>query len=127
MLFRSAAAKSNPNQIFVAIDGDQNAIMNEMEKVVCSDYPENLFWYIINNGTGESVGTSISIPLSPWHYDLARIIHTYNDPPGTFTYPRINGSGIKFDNEEAMNLAKEIGNLPAEARLARKILEKKQL
>ena len=39
------AAKSNPHQVFVAIDGDQNAVMNEMEKVLPSDYPANLDWY----------------------------------------------------------------------------------
>jgi phosphonopyruvate decarboxylase len=116
------AAKSNPKQVFVAIDGDQNAVMNEMEKVLCSDYPENLYWYIINNGTGESVGTSLSLPLAPWHYELSRVINTYNEKPDTFNYPRINASGLKFDSPEAQELALRIGNLPAQAALAREIL-----
>lgn len=120
------AAKSNPNQVFVAIDGDQNAQMNEMEKVLCSDYPENLYWYILNNGTGESVGSSTSIPLAPWHYDLARVINTHNDVPGSFNYPRINATGLKFESEEARLIAKRLGNLPAEALLARKVLEDKE-
>ena len=116
------AAKSDPNTVFVAIDGDQNAQMNEMEKVVCSDYPDNLYWYILNNGTGESVGTSRSLPLAPWFYDLAQVIQTRNDPPGSFKYPRVNNSGIKFESDEARALTAEIGNLPAQAHLARLIL-----
>jgi CRP-like cAMP-binding protein len=116
------AAKSNPRQVFVAIDGDQNAVMNEMEKVLASDYPDNLHWFILNNGTGESVGPSLSLPLCPWHYDLARVINTRNIPPGSFKHSRINASGLKFESEEARALAKEIGNLPAQAHLARRIL-----
>jgi CRP-like cAMP-binding protein/sulfopyruvate decarboxylase TPP-binding subunit len=116
------AAKSNPRQVFVAIDGDQNAVMNEMEKVLASDYPDNLHWFILNNGTGESVGPSLSLPLCPWHYDLARVINTRNTPLGTFKHSRINASGLKFESEEARALAKEIGNLPAQAHLARRIL-----
>jgi sulfopyruvate decarboxylase TPP-binding subunit len=120
------AAKSNPNQVFVAVEGDQNALMNEMEKVLCSDYPENLYWYILNNGTGESVGPAMSLPLSPWHYDLARVINTSNIEPNTFQYARINASGLKFEKAGAKELAAEIGNLPAQAQLAREILTSKQ-
>lgn len=119
------AAKSDPGQVFVAIDGDQNAVMNEMEKVLSSDYPDNLFWYILDNGTGESVGTSLSLPLSPWHYELARVINTRNQPPGSFKYGRINASGAKFANTEAAAIAKDIGNLPAQAHVARRLLERK--
>ena len=119
------AAKSNPRQVFVAVDGDQNAVMNEMEKVLSSDYPDNLHWFILNNGTGESVGPALSLPLSPWHYDLARVINTRNTPPGSFGHSRINASGLKFESEEARALAKEIGNLPAQAHLARRILAKR--
>ena len=116
------AAKSNPDQVFVAIDGDQNAIMNEMDKVLSHDYPENLFWFILNNGTGESVAPTPSIPLSPWHYDLAHVINTTNGLPGSFSYSRIDNSGLKFDSAEAKELAANIGNLPAQAHLARKLL-----
>lgn len=119
------AAKSNPLQVFVAIEGDQNAVMNEMEKVLTSDYPDNLYWYILNNGTGESVGPSLSLPLSPWHYDLARVINTNNGPPGSFKHSRINASGLKFASDEAKELAAEIGNLPAQAHLARRLLARK--
>lgn len=119
------AAKACPDQIFIAIDGDQNAMMNEMEKVLCSDYPDNLYWYILNNGTGESVGTSVSLPLTPWHYDLARVINTRNEIPGAFNYPRINASGLKFEHPDAQALAGTIGNLPAEAIMARQFLIKK--
>lgn len=121
------AAKSNPDQVFVAIDGDQNAIMNEMEKVIAHDYPENLFWFILNNGTGESVAPTPSIPLSPWHYDLAHVINTTNELPGSFHYPRIDNSGLKFDSQEAKELAVNIGNLPAQAQLARKLLSGKRV
>ena len=120
------AAKSNPEQNFVAIDGDQNAVMNEMEKVLSSDYPPNLRWFILNNGTGESVGTARSLPLSPIHYDMAYVINIKNEKPGSFKYPRINASGLKFDTEEAQELARNIGNLPAQAHLARRLLEEEQ-
>ena len=119
---RRGYSKSNPRQIFVAIDGDQNAAMNEMDKVLASDYPENLHWFILNNGTGESVGPSLSLPLCPWHYDPARVINTRNIPPGSFKHSPINSSGLKFESEEARALAKEIGSLPAQAHLARRIL-----
>lgn len=117
------AAKSDPGRVFVAIEGDQNATMNEMEKVVAADYPANLYWFILNNGTGESVGPSVSLPLAPWFYDLAYVINTSNLEPGAFNHPRINASGLKFDSEEAKALAARIGNLPAQAHLARKLLE----
>ncbi|TSC64096.1 MAG: hypothetical protein G01um101493_233 [Microgenomates group bacterium Gr01-1014_93] len=120
------AAKSNPEQNFVAIDGDQNAVMSEMEKVLSSDYPPNLRWFILNNGTGESVGTARSLPLSPIHYDMAYVINTKNEKPGSFKYPRINASGLKFDTEEAQELARNIGNLPAQAHLGRRLLGEMQ-
>jgi sulfopyruvate decarboxylase TPP-binding subunit len=116
------AAKSDPSRVFVAIDGDQNAEMNEMEKVLSSDYPDNLYWFILNNGTGESVGTSRSLPLSPWFYDLAYVIHTRNEEPGSFKHSRVNASGLKFTSAEAQALAVAIGNLPAQAHLARRWL-----
>ena len=116
------AAKSRPDVVFVAIDGDQNAVMSEMEKVLSSDYPENLFWFILDNGVGESVGLTPSIPLSPWHYELAHVINTASGSSGSFVYPRMNASGVKFEAPEARHLAEQIGNLPAQAHLARRIL-----
>ena len=118
------AAKSDPETVFVAIDGDQNATMSEMEKVLASDYPDNLHWFILNNGTGESVGPSTSLPLSPWHYELANVVNTRNEVPGSFKYARINASGLKFADGDARALAREIGNLPAQAQLARQLLAK---
>lgn len=120
------AAKSNPDQVFVAIDGDQNATMNEMDKVVASDYPPNLYWFIMNNGSGESVGPSLSIPMAPWLYDLAYVINTCCEKPGTFAHPRINDSGLKFASDEGRATAREMGSLPAQAHLARQILARKQ-
>lgn len=120
------AAKSNPDQVFVAIDGDQNATMNEMDKVIASDYPPNLYWFIMNNGSGESVGPSLSIPLAPWLYDLAYVINTCCEKPGTFAHARINDSGLKFASEEGRAMAREMGSLPAQAHLARQILARKQ-
>ena len=118
------AAKSDPETVFVAIDGDQNATMSEMEKVLASDYPDNLHWFILNNGTGESVGPSTSLPLAPWHYELANVVNTRNEVPGSFKYARINASGLKFADGDARALAREIGNLPAQAQLARQLLAK---
>jgi hypothetical protein len=120
------AAKSNPEQTYVAVEGDQNDVMNEMEKVLSSDFPNNLYWFVLNNGSGESVGTALSLPLSPWHYELAHVINTRNEKPGSFKYDRINATGLKFDNREAIELARRIGNLPAEAHMARKLLAEKQ-
>lgn len=116
------AAKSDPETVFVAIDGDQNAAMSEMEKVLVSDYPDNLYWFILNNRIGESVGPSVSLPLCPWHYDLAHVINTRSEPPGSFKYCRINNSGLKFADEGGQTMAREMGNLPAQAHLARRIL-----
>jgi len=116
------AAKSRPDVVFVAIDGDQNAVMSEMEKILSSDYPENLFWFILDNGVGESVGLTPSIPLSPWHYELAHVINTASGTSVSFRYPRMNASGVKFEAPEARHLAEQIGNLPAQAHLARRIL-----
>jgi CRP-like cAMP-binding protein/sulfopyruvate decarboxylase TPP-binding subunit len=120
------AAKSNPAQTFVAIDGDQNAVMNEMEKVLSFDYPPNLYWFILNNGIGESVGPSLSLPLSPCHYELGYVINTRSNAPGDFQYDRINNVGRKFDTPEAKALAEKIGNLPAQAQLARQLLAAKR-
>ncbi len=120
-----AAAKSLPGQLFVAIDGDQNATMNEMDKVLATDYPDNLYWFILNNGCGESVGPSVSLPLPPWFYDLATVINTSSESPGSFNHPRINDSGLKFAPPEARRLAGEIGSLPAQAHLARAIIARK--
>lgn len=121
------AAKSNPDQKFVAIDGDQNAFNSEMDKILSSDYPlNNLSWYIFNNGTGESVGPSRSRPLTKAHYELAYVINTKNEPPVPYRYKRIGAFGAKFRTQEALTLASEIGDHPAQMALARQWLTHRQ-
>lgn len=120
------AAKSNPDQKFVAIDGDQNAFNSEMDKILSSDYPMNLSWYIFNNGTGESVGPSRSKPLTKAHYELASVINTKNEPPVPYHYKRIGALGAKFRTQEALTLAAEIGDHPAQMVLARRWLTERQ-
>ena len=118
------AAKSNPEQLFIAIDGDQNTLMNDsMDDVLSSDYPPNMKRYIVNNGAGDSVGRALSRPLAPWKYDLSYTINIENqDPNEPFPYPRVGARGLKFNTQEALDLAKEIGDLPAVAWLGRKRL-----
>lgn len=107
----------------MAIDGDQNALMTEMDKIVSSDYPENLFWEIVNNGAGDSVGGALSPALPLWIYDLAKVTNIENeDPTKPFPYPRVGARGLKFRTQSALDLAKEIGDLPAVAWLGRKRL-----
>lgn len=118
-----AAAKSNKEQVFVAIDGDQNAMMSEMDKILQSDYPENLWWEIVNNGAGDSVGRALSPALPLTFYDLAKVTHILNeDPNEPFPYPRVGARGLKFRTQAALDLAQEIGELPAVAWLGRKRL-----
>jgi len=56
---------------------------------LAGDYPSNLHWYVLNNGIGASVGTSESLPLGAQYDDLARVIETRPDEPGTFAHPRV--------------------------------------
>ena len=82
-------AKSRPDIEVVVVDGDQNALMSAMKDQLASDYPPNLHWYILDNGIGASVGTSESMPLGPAYDDLARIVRTVPDAPGSFAFPRV--------------------------------------
>jgi phosphonopyruvate decarboxylase len=82
-------ARSRPDLEVVVVDGDQNALMSGMKDQLAAEYPPNLHWYILDNGIGASVGTSESIPLAPWFGDLARIVRTRPDPPGSFSHPRV--------------------------------------
>lgn len=107
-----AMARSNPDLEVVVIDGDQNAQMSNMKDHLADNYPENLYWYILNNGIGASVGTAKSLPLAPWYYELARVIPTIPDEPGTFPYPRVRDQGKYFDTDEARYMASQIGPLP---------------
>jgi phosphonopyruvate decarboxylase len=82
-------AKSRPDLEVVVVDGDQNALMSAMKDQLAADYPPNLHWYVLDNGIGASVGTSESIPLGCGIGDLARVIETLPDEPGTFRHPRV--------------------------------------
>ncbi|MFM7134552.1 MAG: thiamine pyrophosphate-dependent enzyme [Planctomycetota bacterium] len=82
-------AKSRPDLEVVVVDGDQNALMSAMKDQLAADYPENLHWYVLDNGIGASVGTSESIPLGCGIRDLARVVETRPDEPGSFRHPRV--------------------------------------
>lgn len=107
-----ALARSNPDIEVVVVDGDQNAQMGSMKDNLAAEYPDNLQWYILNNGIGASVGVARSVPLGEWHYELARVIPTIPDAPSSFAYPRVKGNGVYFSTEESQIIAKEIGPLP---------------
>lgn len=86
-------AKARPDVEVVVVDGDQNALMSQMKDHLASDYPSNLHWYVLNNGIGASVGTSESLPLGAAYDDLARVIETRADEPGSFAHPRVRAVG----------------------------------
>lgn len=106
-------AMSNPDIEVVVVDGDQNAQMGKMTEILANNYPSNLHWEILDNGFGVSVGVAESNPLPWWFYDLARVTRTIPDPPGSFKAPRVGKRGAYFDTQEALDLADEIGPLPA--------------
>lgn len=108
-----ALAHSNPDIEVVVVDGDQNAQMGSMKDNLAANYPKNLQWYILDNGIGASVGIADSVPLGNWHYELARVIPTIPEAPGTFSYPRVRNRGAYFDTEEAQVMAAQVGALPA--------------
>ncbi|OGH53176.1 MAG: hypothetical protein A3G15_02295 [Candidatus Levybacteria bacterium RIFCSPLOWO2_12_FULL_40_10] len=85
------AAWANPDIDWVVIDGDQNFEMSTMHAVLADskNYPPNLYWYILDNGIGASVGTAESVPLPPWAENLARLIPTRTDNPGEFSDSRV--------------------------------------
>lgn len=108
-----ALAHSNPEIEVVVVDGDQNAQMGSMKDNLAANYPDNLQWYILDNGIGASVGVADSVPLGNWHYELARVIPTIPEAPGTFPYPRVRNRGAYFDSEESQVMAAQVGALPA--------------
>ena len=91
-------ANSNPEVDVVVIDGDQNSQMSSMKDHLSEVYPSNLYWYILNNHIGASVGTAESIPLAPQYKYLARIIETIPDEPYSFKYPRVKGDANAPNN-----------------------------
>ncbi len=82
-------ARNNPHIKVVAIDGEGNAEMSNMAVTLFQEYPDNLYWYILDNGIAASVGTAPNPPLAPFHYTLARVIRTKPESPGEFKYPRV--------------------------------------
>jgi len=106
-------ATSNPDIEVIVVDGDQNAQMSTAKDHLFDNYPPNLRWMILDNGIGASVGTAESLPLAPWYYNLAHVIPTTPDEYGEFTHPRVRGIGVYFDTDEAREMAKLIGPLPA--------------
>ncbi|MFM1824000.1 MAG: hypothetical protein RI967_2266 [Planctomycetota bacterium] len=82
-------ARSRPDLEVVVVDGDQNALMSAMKDQFATERPANLHWYILDNGIGASVGTSESVPLAASYGDLARIVPTHPDEPGSFAHPRV--------------------------------------
>lgn len=101
-------ALSNPEIPVVVVDGDQNAMMSCMKDNLMDNYPYNLHWYILDNGYGSSVGVARSLPLSPWYYDLAKVIRTVPDGlPDQFKHPRVSIRGARgeyFKTEEDKQL-----------------------
>ena len=85
-------ARSRPELEVVVVDGDQNALMSLMKDHLAVDYPANLHWYILDNRIGASVGTSESVPLGAHFDDLARVIETRPDEPGSFAHPRVRAT-----------------------------------
>lgn len=106
------AAMSEPDLEVVVVDGDQNAEMGKMHEIIANNYPDNLHWYILNNGIGASVGVSESVHIPWWYYDLAHVYQTVRDEPGKFSSPRVGKRGVYFDMDEAKVMADLIGPLP---------------
>lgn len=109
-------AVSNPNIKVVVVDGDQNAQMGKMTEILDNHYPDNLFWEVLDNGYGTSVGVARSNRLPHWYYNLARVIRTIPDEPKgpkKFNEPRVGARGAYFSSLDARALAREIGSLPA--------------
>gem|GEM_PF-3591497 len=102
-------ATSRPDLEVVVVDGDQNAQMSCMKDQLCAHYPPNLHWYILDNHLGASVGTAESLPLSPFYQQLARVIETRPDEPGSFIHPRVRAQGANMPttlpNDESPRLA----------------------
>lgn len=120
-------AVSNPDIEVVVVDGDANALMSHMNPNLFAHYPDNLNWYILDNGISASVGTSPSVPLTPDFYSLARVIRTIPEGPGEFKAPRVGKKGVYFDDlNEAEILAQALGGpLPGHAKRFRAWVEER--
>ena len=104
-----ALARSQPDLEVVVVDGDQNAQMSSMKDHLLANYPVNLYWYVLNNHVGASVGTAQSIPLAPIYQFLARVMETIPDQPDSFPHPRVCAKGANIVDDppagEKHNLA----------------------
>ncbi|MFM7449812.1 MAG: hypothetical protein ACKO24_14610 [Leptolyngbyaceae cyanobacterium] len=92
-------AKCRPDLEVVVIDGDQNALMSTMTPHLWLDYPLNLYWYILDNQMGASVGGAPSLPLPAILQQLAYRIETISDPPGSFKHPRVSADRASFESQ----------------------------
>lgn len=120
-----ALARSNPDIEVVVVDGDQNAQMTTMKDNLKAEYPENLYWYILNNGIGASVGTVKGPKLALDYYQLARVLATTADEPGSFKHPRVGNQGVYFESNEAKRMTRRLGTLPAHAQMFREWIQEK--
>lgn len=82
-------ARCRPDLEVVVVDGDQNAQMSAMKEHLQVERPANLHWYVLDNGIGASVGSALSLPLSPLIRSLATVVPTLPDRPGRFPHPRV--------------------------------------
>ena len=85
-----ALARERPDLDVVVVDGDQNAEMSCMKDHLANDYPQNLYWYILNNRVGASVGGAVSLPLANHYAHLACIINTEANATASFNHPRVH-------------------------------------
>ena len=104
-------AHSRPDLDVVVIDGDQNALMSCMKDTLWHDHPSNLHWYILDNQVGASVGGAPSLPLPEVMGELAGIVRTLPDLPGSFSHPRVGAHGARFDSAPPAELAGRLASL----------------
>lgn len=107
-----ALARGCPDLQVVVVDGDQNAQMSGMKDHLWLDYPPNLWWYILDNGIGASVGGVPSLPLSPLYRALARVIPIRQES-GPFPHPRV-GQGAPGSASPLAALARRLRQWVAE-------------
>lgn len=86
-------ARSRPDLEVIVVDGDQNASMSCMKDHLQAMPLPNLFWYILDNGAGSSVGASKSLPLASAYQDMAQVINVDPDSHNAFLHPRVRAEG----------------------------------
>jgi len=83
-------ARMQPGLEVVVVDGDQNAEMSTIKDHLVEERPQNLFWYVLDNGVGSSVGGATSVPLGALYAGLASVLPTVADT-AAFPHPRVRG------------------------------------